>query len=210
MARNGQHPQLFREPKKHLQNLSQSIIDEVLSDAQETAMNSEEDVEVKRMPQYLQVTQSRMAKKGTIDLKPFFARSSKKKFNKQGQWYLTIPIRKKTRDMPRRSYDKLRNMPQSNKPVTVNLDYLYDRRKSSSPSVSKMNYKPKSNNITVIPEQHGEGTRNTYVAFRTVSANSPANSWIINRSNVNQDDMSKTLLENINRLMKYKLKTLGR
>ena len=76
MARNGQHPQLFREPKKHLQNLSQSIIDEVLSDAQETAMNSEEDVEVKRMPQYLQVTQSRMAKKGTIDLKPFFARSS--------------------------------------------------------------------------------------------------------------------------------------
>lgn len=206
MARKGQRPVLFTDSKTILGNLTRAVVDEVLSDAQDVALRNGSSVQ--RMPSYLIVTESRMAKNGVIDLKPFFARSNKKKYNKKGEWYLYIPISMKTRNMSRRLYDELRAVPVGTKPVTVKMDYLYDRRKQS-PSVSSINYRPKSTNVTVIPQSWGKGTRNTYVAFRTVNANSPANSWIINRRNVNDDDMSKTMLRNIDRLMKWKLKNLG-
>lgn len=206
MAKKGQRPALFTSPKEMLGNLTRAMVDEILSDAQDQALRAGADVQ--RMPTYLQVTESRMAKSGVIDLKPFFARSSKKKYNKKGEWYLYIPIQIKTRKMSRRLYDDLRSFPTSNRPITVKMDYLYDRRKQS-PAVQSINYSPKSKNVTIIPREWGEGTRNTYVTFRTVNANSPANSWIINRSKVNSDDMSKTMLANIDRLMKWKLKNLG-
>ena len=206
MAKKGQRPALFTSPKEMLGNLTRAMVDEILSDAQDQALRAGADVQ--RMPNYLQVTESRMAKSGVIDLKPFFARSSKKKYNKKGEWYLYIPIQIKTRKMSRRLYDDLRSFPTNGRPVTVKMDYLYDRRKQS-PAVQSINYSPKSKNVTIIPRECGEGTRNTYVTFRTVNANSPANSWIINRSKVNSDDMSKTMLANIDRLMKWKLKNLG-
>lgn len=206
MAKKGQRPALFTSPKEMLGNLTRAMVDEILSDAQDQALRAGADVQ--RMPNYLQVTESRMAKSGVIDLKPFFARSSKKKYNKKGEWYLYIPIQIKTRKMSRRLYDDLRSFPTNGRPVTVKMDYLYDRRKQS-PVVQSINYSPKSKNVTIIPREWGEGTRNTYVTFRTVNANSPANSWIINRSKVNSDDMSKTMLANIDRLMKWKLKNLG-
>lgn len=206
MAKKGQRPALFTSPKEMLGNLTRAMVDEILSDAQDQALRAGADVQ--RMPNYLQVTESRMAKSGVIDLKPFFARSSKKKYNKKGEWYLYIPIQIKTRKMSRRLYDDLRSFPTNGRPVTVKMDYLYDRRKQS-PAVQSINYNPKSKNVTIIPREWGEGTRNTYVTFRTVNANSPANSWIINRSKVNSDDMSKTMLANIDRLMKWKLKNLG-
>lgn len=206
MAKKGQRPALFTSPKEMLGNLTRAMVDEILSDAQDQALRAGADVQ--RMPNYLQVTESRMAKSGVIDLKPFFAHSSKKKYNKKGEWYLYIPIQIKTRKMSRRLYDDLRSFPTNNRPVTVKMDYLYDRRKQS-PAVQSINYSPKSKNVTIIPREWGDSTRNTYVAFRTVNANSPANSWIINRSKVNSDDMSKTMLANIDRLMKWKLKNLG-
>lgn len=206
MAKKGQRPALFTSPKEMLGNLTRAMVDEILSDAQDQALRAGADVQ--RMPNYLQVTESRMAKSGVIDLKPFLARSSKKKYNKKGEWYLYIPIQIKTRKMSRRLYDDLRSFPTNGRPVTVKMDYLYDRRKQS-PAVQSINYSPKSKNVTIIPREWGEGTRNTYVTFRTVNANSPANSWIINRSKVNSDDMSKTMLANIDRLMKWKLKNLG-
>ena len=206
MAKKGQRPALFTSPKEMLGNLTRAMVDEILSDAQDQALRAGADVQ--RMPNYLQVTESRMAKSGVIDLKPFFARSSKKKYNKKGEWYLYIPIQIKTRKMSRRLYDDLRSFPTNGRPVTVKMDYLYDRRKQS-PAVQSINYSPKSKNVTIIPREWGEGTRNTYVTFRTVNANSPANSWIINRSKVNSDDMSKTMLANIDRLTKWKLKNLG-
>lgn len=206
MAKKGQRPALFTSPKEMLGNLTRAMVDEILSDAQDRALRAGADVQ--RMPNYLQVTESKMAKSGVIDLKPFFARSSKKKYNKKGEWYLYIPIQIKTRKMSRRLYDDLRSFPTNGRPVTVKMDYLYDRRKQS-PAVQSINYSPKSKNVTIIPREWGEGTRNTYVTFRTVNANSPANSWIINRSKVNSDDMSKTMLANIDRLMKWKLKNLG-
>lgn len=206
VRRKAVRPALFTHPQKILGDLTRAMVDEILSDAEDTALRS--GAEVKRMPNYLQVTESRMAKNGVIDLKPFFARSSKKKYNKQGQWYMYIPISMKTRDMSRRLYDELRAVPTTGKSKTVAMDYLYDRRKQS-PAVANINYNPKSKNVTIIPQKWGKGTRNQYVAFRTVNANSPANSWIINRSKVSNDNMSKTMLANIDRLMKWKMKNLG-
>ena len=100
MAKKGQRPALFTSPKEMLGNLTRAMVDEILSDAQDQALRAGADVQ--RMPNYLQVTESRMAKSGVIDLKPFFARSSKKKYNKKGEWYLYIPIQIKTRKMSRR------------------------------------------------------------------------------------------------------------
>lgn len=187
--------------------MARAMVDEVLADAQEQALKSGADVQ--RMPNYLQVTESRMADKGVIDLKPFFARSSKKRYNKRGEWYMYIPIQLKTRKISRRLYDDLRTFPTNGNPTTAKMEYLYDRRKVS-PTIGSINYTPKSKNVSIIPKEWGSGTRNTYITFRTVNANSPANSWIINRNKVNSDDMSKTMLANIDRLMKWKMKNLGR
>lgn len=208
MARQGQRPALFTNTKEILGNLTRAMVDEVLVDAEQKAVQA--GATTQRMPNYLQVTESRMAKSGVIDLKPFFARSSKKKYNKKGDWYLYIPIPIKTRNMSRRMYDDIRGtfIPDSASQVTIKTDYLYDRRKTS-PAVPRMNYKPKSTNVTVFPQKWGSGTRNTYVSFRTVTANSPANSWIINRNRVNEDDMSKSLIANIDRLMKWKMNNIG-
>lgn len=208
MARPSQRPQLFKTPKEMLGNMTRAMVDEILSSAEEYAVNQGADIQ--RMPNYLQVTESRMAKQGVIDLKPFFARSNKKKYNKEGKWYLYIPIQVKTRQMSRRMYDDIRDshIPTGSSQVTVKTDYLYDRRKQST-AVSRINYTPKSTNITIFPRQWGSGTRNTYVTFRTVNADSPASSWIINRSKVNSDNMSKTMLANIDRLMKWKMNNLG-
>lgn len=189
--------------------MTRAMVDEVLSEAQDKAVQS--GATVTRMPNYLQVTESRMAKSGVIDLKPFFARSNKKKYNKKGQWYMYIPITIKTRNMSRRMYDQLREylpVTTGSGQLTVKTEYLYDRRKSS-PAVSSINYKPKSTNVTIMSEPWGKSQRHTYVSFRTVNANSPANSWIINRDKVNSDNMSKTLLKNIDRLMKWKMNNLG-
>lgn len=199
-------PSLFKDPKKALDAMARQVIDESLTSAQDYAMrNSGGQMEIVRMPKYLQVTKKRAAKHGVIDLKPFFARSSHKKYNRFGQWYMTVPLSKKTRKMSRRMYDDLRSRPIDDKPITVSTKYLYDRYKQS-PSSSLINYKPKSLNITIQPKKWGNGTRRTYVSFRTVNAKSPVNSWIVNRERVNEDEMSKTLIANIDRLIKWKLK----
>lgn len=206
VRRKSVRPALFTDTNRVLGNFARAMVDEVLSEAEDIARQS--GAQTQRMPKYLQVTESRMADDGVIDLKPFFARSSKKKYNKQGQWYMYIPIRMNTRDMSRRLYDDLRSIQTQGKQTTVKMDYLYDRRKTS-PAVPRMNYNPKSNNVTIIPQKWGKGTRNKYIAFRTVNANSPANSWIINRNKVNDNDMSKTMIANIDRLIKWKMKNIG-
>lgn len=203
--KSSEHPSLFTEPQRILGNLAQAVTDEALSEAQKEAQ--EQGAEVNRMPKYLQVTEKRSEKKGVINLKPYFAMSPNKKYNEDGQWYLYVPMRKKTRNMSRKLYDDLRSKPLNKSgSTTVASDYLYDRRKTS-PAVRSLNYKPKSNNVTI--NKNKDSTRRTYTVFRTVNANSPANSWILNRNTANEDDMSKTLLKNLDRLMKWKLKNTG-
>jgi hypothetical protein len=206
MARKGQRPNLFRDssaPKRHMDGLSNALEQGMINAGAKAADQSgDENTEVKRMPKYLQVTQKRMEKQGVIDLKPFFARSSKRTPTKSGGWKLVVPIARTRRGMSERGYrDVNRQSIAPNESKTIISRYLYDGRKESA--ASELNYTPKSNNITKI--RQGK-KRHTYVAFRTVSDKSPANSWIINRDRVSEDNTSKTMIENVNRLMRWKMK----
>lgn len=203
-----QRPKLFTDPKGTISNMVDVAIDETLQQGAEYA--SSQGMSVKRMPRYLEITQERMNKAGIVDLKPYFAKSPKRKVNKQGKWYMFIPISMKTRSMSRRAYDDLRSQstPQlAGSQTKLSTKYLYDRRQTSS-AVPSLNYQPKAYTVTAFDRQWGEGTRREYVAFRTVTQDSPPNSWIINRGTANENELSKTLLDNMERLMKWKLKNM--
>ncbi len=200
-------PKLFSDPYGTLSGLVDAIKKDTLIVAQQQAQS--EGMDTKRMPNYLVVTEQRMAKKEVIDLKPFFASSSHRKYNKSGDWYMYIPISVKRRSLSSRAYNELRTMPLINTSSrTVYSKYLYDNYTARSSVVDSINYQPKSNNITITSSPWGDGTRRRYIAFRTVNAKSPASSWIINRGAVNKDTFSPTMIKNIDRVMKYKLRNM--
>lgn len=199
-------PSLFKDKgtiQKRMGNLGRSLEEGTL-DAGIEALNKmdNKNIQVKRKPKYLQVTEKRLNKLGVIDLKPAFARSSKKITKEGGGWYLRVPIRRKSKSMSSRMYNQLRNTniePSTKKNVVS--DYLYDGRNLSD--ATKLNYTPKSH---MIEKQKTGSNRHQYVAYRTVSDKSPTSSWIINRGKVNEEDTSKTFVSNVNRLMKWKMK----
>lgn len=206
MVRKARRPRLLKSNnsiKSAMTNLGDNLAQDVLDTGMKTIIDSKpKNISAKRMPKYLKLTEERLQKLEVIDLKPYFAKSSKRKTKKDGGWYLTVPIRRKARGMSRRMYEQLRAVDIGDSPSkTVVSDYLYDRRRQSDASL--LNYTPKSNNINKMKVGRN---RHDYVAFRTVSDKSPAGSWIINRDKVNKDDTSKTFVANVNRLMKWKMK----
>ncbi|BEU14659.1 hypothetical protein [Bacillus phage CM1] len=206
MVRKARRPRLLGSSqtiKTGMRNLGDNLAQDVLDTGMKTIIESKpKNISAKRMPKYLKLTEERLQKLEVIDLKPYFAKSSKRKTKKDGGWYLTVPIRRKARGMSRRMYEQLRAVDIGDSTnQTVVSDYLYDRRRQSDASL--LNYTPKSNNINKMKVGRN---RHDYVAFRTVSDKSPASSWIINRDKVNKDDTSKTFVANVNRLMKWKMK----
>lgn len=206
MVRKARRPRLLGSSqtiKTGMRNLGDNLTQDVLDTGMKTIIESKpKNISAKRMPKYLKLTEERLQKLEVIDLKPYFAKSSKRKTKKDGGWYLTVPIRRKARGMSRRMYEQLRAVDIGDSTnQTVVSDYLYDRRRQSDASL--LNYTPKSNNINKMKVGRN---RHDYVAFRTVSDKSPASSWIINRDKVNKDDTSKTFVANVNRLMKWKMK----
>jgi hypothetical protein len=206
MAKKSSRPKLFKNssaPKSAMQRVGNALIQKTLDAGTEAAQKSApKDSTIQRKPKYLEVTEKRMSKLGVIDLKPFFAQSSKRKAKEGGGWYLRVPIRLKARKMSSRMYKQLNAIDISpDEQRTVISDYLYDRRRVSDSNM--LNYKPKSYNVT---KKRVGNNRHSYVAFRTVSSDSPASSWIINRDRVNSSDTSKTFVSNVNRLMKWKMK----
>lgn len=202
---NSQRPELFKNPRQMLNNLAEAVTNDTLNEGATYA--SEQGMDVVRMPKYLQVTEERMSKAGIIDLKPYFAQSSKRRYNKKGRWYVFVPIQIKTRDMPRKAYDELRAVAIGDTvgaSTTGYTQYLYDRRKQST-SAPSLNYTPKSNKVNITNKAWGSGSRREYMAFRTISQDSPPSSWIINRGKTDTGELSKTLVKNIERLMKWKL-----
>lgn len=191
--------------RNNLRNLGQGLVQETLTAGMKSIIKAQpKDIKAKQMPNYLKVTQERMDKMGVIDLKPFFQHSANVKQSKKGGWYVVVPIRRTKRSMSRRGYEQLRAIDvEPGTSRTVISDYLYDRRRVSDATM--LNYEPKSKNIT---KTTGENGRSTYVAFRTVSSRSPANSWILNRDKVNEKDTSKTFVKNVDRVMKWKMKNM--
>lgn len=194
---------ILKDPSRYFREASKEVQKEVLNSvANEVQSDS---VAVTVMPNYLEITDRRLNNMGVIDLKPYFARSPKKKIAKDGHWYMYIPISVKTRDMPRRQYDELRGVAMRGQSDTVSLSGIMDTRRTKS-QLSSWNRRAEGTNIT---RTKTPGGRTTYTMFRTVNANSPANSWIIGRDKINKDDLSKTAYENARRLMDWKLKNLG-
>ncbi|UPI12077.1 hypothetical protein [Bacillus phage SBSphiJ6] len=205
-GRKSIRPKMFQskaETQRAMNNFGNVLIQRTLSAGEGAVRNAQpNDVSVTRKPKYLEVAENRLRKLGVIDLKPFFAKSSKKKMKKGGGWYLTVPITRKTRNMSRKMYDQLRSVnTRPNTKKTVITDYLYDRRQISDSTM--LNYNPRSKNIT--KERVGKN-RHSYVSYRTVSDKSPANSWIINRGKVNEADTSKTFIKNVDRLIRWQMK----
>ncbi|WAW11948.1 hypothetical protein [Staphylococcus phage SAP6] len=198
-------PKLFRD--KNYKNIGKRTVDAMRSDIldrlQATALQVD-NVSVKRMPTYLQITEKKLEKKGVIDLKKAFAHSSKKKRTKDGGWYLTVPIRIKTSKMNNKTYQDLRSLKidSSSNSVSTLTDYLEGRRSN----ISHPSLKPASKSSRITKVRNGK--KSSYFMFRTVSSKSPASSWILNRDKVNENNFSKTTLKYVRNLMNWKIKNL--
>ena len=196
-------PDLFKDPKKSMQNLGDNLSQDIINRAAQYA--SQFGV-TKTSPHYLQVTVKRMNKKGVIDLKPYFESSASAKHGKNG-WYLIVPIRRKVKGMSSGMYAQASaiDIPQGNISGTNWVDLLYENR-SSTASISAANYTPKSNNLSRVRN----GKKSTYVAFRTVSAKSSPSSWILNRDRINDENFSRTMLKNMDRVFRQMVAKVGR
>ena len=149
--------------------------------------------------------------KGLIDLKPFFKKNSEPRHDDKGNvvgWYKVVPIRVKTyknaesndksNEMSKRMYSKaLRDAPMGN----FYSDYLYDGRQTRLSKVKELNYVPKSNSITKLKDNK-TNNQTRYIAFRVVSDQSPANSWLLNRSSVKSKKRANSEIMKIVALMK--------
>lgn len=205
MSRNSKRPKLFESTeaiRERMKGLGESLERATINAGVKALQDKQpEDITVKVTPNSLEVTQKKLDSMGVIDLKPFFARSPKRKIKDDGGWYMVVPIARKTRGMSRRMYDQLRAIDiRPDDERTVVSSYLYDRRRESDATM--LNYTPKSQNIT----KKAEGsTRHSYTSYRVVSDKSPANSWIINRGRVNKEDTSEQFIKDVDTLMRWKM-----
>lgn len=132
-------------------------------------------------------------KQGTsfIDLKPYFARSSKAKHTKDGGWYMVIPIQKGTTQLRsaygRSLWDTISHTNYGETSSKGDVDRLQEKLGvSPSATIPELAYKWKSNNVTRV-QWGSSGKRGRYVQFRTVSNKSDPNSWIVGRQAFNND-----------------------
>lgn len=202
-------PKLFKgdQPKKVGRKAINDMRADILDNLQLVAQSaSDDDVYIKRMPNYLEVTEKQLEKQGVIDLKKAFAKSPKRKPKKDGGWYLIVPIRIKAKSLSRKAYVDLRKakIPEGAKSVSKITDYLDGRRRA----VSHPSLKPKPMSKTTSRVRTKNKNKSGYMIFRTVSNTSPANAWILNRDKVTNKNFSKTTLRNIERLMKWKLENM--
>lgn len=144
---------------------------------------------------------------GFYDLKPAFQSSSSVKYDANGDWYVKVPIRRKKVSMSSSLYNRARQISMGTTETMSNL--LKERPEMDSPfgqlpsNLDTMTGKQDlSGNLTRIPMANGRGS--TYVAFRTVSAHSPSNSWIIkyNMDTEEAEDNQKSLEQIVNGVLK--------
>lgn len=159
----------------------------------------------------------RMSNRGVIDLKPFFKRSSHAKPMKGGGWYLRVPIQQGTRDIikkfGRSKYDEMKQQfnDYGSMSATLSINDLFAKPNAEMNTLSPLSYTPKSNNVTQIGYRTKSGNvRNTYVMFRTVSSKSEPSSWILNRNNLNEDNTSKRLQDDINALINNRMRQIAK
>lgn len=163
-------------------------------------------LDAKATPRYVIATEAKMRKKGVLDLKPYFARSSKRKLKKHGGWYMVIPISVKARSFAtstiyKRALKEAHDL-DAGETTTVGIKGFLEGRTQNT--LGALQYKPKSNKLTISKNETGK--RTSYTAFRTVSDKSPANSWIVGRENMNTNNTSKTLSKQVEQMLNWKFK----
>jgi len=131
---------------------------------------------------------------GFYDLKPAFASSTRVQHTKAGAWYMRVPIRRKVKSMSSSLYKQARQIEMGTTEKLENL--LGEREELMSPFgqlPSNLNTltgeQNRWGNLTRIKGPHKNGS--TYIAFRTVSAKSPANSWIL-KYNMDTEELDDT------------------
>lgn len=208
MGVRARRPKLFKgdSPKRASRRTIDGMRADILDKLQATAQRVD-DVYVKRMPNYLEVTEKQLEKQGVIDLKKAFASSSKRKKTKDGGWYLVVPIRIKSSRLSRKAYQDLRRLevPDGKSHTTTITDYL---EAVSNKNITHKALQPQSPSGNTTKYRKKGNKNANYFIFRTVSSKSPANSWILNRDKVNDNNFSKTTLKNVRRLMDWKMKNM--
>ena len=210
MAR-GRKPKLFSNPSGTLKSAKKTFESSMTSNLA-NAISKSPDVKVEVVkPNYLKVTEKRMIKAGVVDLKPYFARSPKRKITKSGKnkggWYINVPIQLKARKVKRKTYDELNSTFKDLGPsstATRTIQSLNTGRNVGT--LSSLNHKHVANNVTAT--KSATGRRTSYVAFRRVSNKSPKGSWIVGRKNLSSANTSKTMQRNIDNLLKHNMKNL--
>ena len=88
---------------------------------------------------------------------------------------------------------------------------LFAKPNAEMNTLSPLSYTPKSNNVTQVGYKTKSGkVRNNYIMFRTVSSKSEPSSWILNRNNLNEDNTSKRLQDDINALINNRMRQIAK
>lgn len=136
---------------------------------------------------------------GPIDLKEGFKRSASAKTKKGGGWYLVVPIRRKKMSMHHSTYTFARGLDMGS---TANAPRLFEGRGGRQYNQFNPNKQNRSNNLT--RGRNPITGQSQYVAYRTVSDKSPADSWIINR-NMDRGTLLEDVRELVSDLTEYRL-----
>lgn len=198
MRYKGKRPDVFNNPTKHVRNVTDAVENQALNQFRYAIDNSGEQVNVKQMPRYLEVTQKQKDRNGYVDLKASFARSPKRKMKKNGGWYLIVPMRLKTSKMSRSMYYQVNKIPTTKKFNNANLADILQKSNGYQNEIPIT----QGSNITRVKPKNKRNS--TYVMFRTVSDKSPPGSWFSN----GRTKKSKTFSENLRRLVEWQSKHL--
>ena len=131
-----------------------------------------------------------------IDMKQYFARSSKVKRKKNGGWYLIVPIGNKASELksasPRKMWETVSHSPfgstsQLSDEINNYLEQGFSSQSNqNNQTVPELNYSWKSSNVTRI-QKGPSGKYGSYISFRTVSDKSDPRSWLVGRQAFSED-----------------------
>mgnify|MGYP000961820885 CR=1 FL=1 len=131
------------------------------------------------------------------DMKPAFSHSSRVKYTPAGNWYLIVPIHRKTTSMNSYVFKQAMAMQES---LSGTTDYINDLYGDRNPTDSPFGVIPYNLNTGGNLTRY-DNTSTSFIAFRTVSANSPQNSWI-RRIDTSASEENKSLVNTLDDLIR--------
>lgn len=155
----------------------------------------------------------RLAKRGVIDLKPFFKNSKHARKTKGGGWFLVVPIQQSTRKivqrLGRKTYDNIRDAFGDSLVQSVSVEGLFDIKNARQNTLQGLDYRPTSTTVSRNSTRQSNGkVTGSYIMFRTVSSKSAPSSWVLNKNNVNEDNTSQRLQNDVQALINKRMSAL--